>query len=161
MSVREASRQFGVPRTTIQDRLKGKIPYNIIRKTGPPPFMSKEREHKIANWLLNIAKCGFPIKKCDLIDTVTKIARDTGKLHLFKNKQPGQKWYLNFLKRHPEISLREAEGINKARALVTEESIRKWFKDLQSYLQDNNFAEVMEDPRRVFNGDESGFSLLS
>ncbi|KAG5896444.1 hypothetical protein JTB14_022523 [Gonioctena quinquepunctata] len=98
-------------------------------------------------------------EKSDLIDTVTKIARDSGKLHLFKNQQPGQKWYLNFLKRHPEISLREAESINKARALITEESIRKWFNNLQSYLYDENLMEVMEDPRRVSNGDESGFSL--
>lgn len=31
------------------------------------------------------------IKKTDLIETVTKIARDTNKLHLFKNQRPGQK----------------------------------------------------------------------
>jgi hypothetical protein len=159
MSTREASRQFGVPRTTIQDRLKGKSPENIVRRTGPPPIMTREGEQKIADWLLDIAKCGFPIKKSELIDTVTKIARDSGKLHLFKNQQPGQKWYLNFLKRHPEISLREAEGINKARALVTEESIKKWFKDLQDFIQSNNLKEAIEDPKRVFNGDESGFSL--
>lgn len=159
MKVREACRVFGA-RSTVQDRLAGKnMAGTALRKTGPAPIMSREGEQKIANWLLDIARCGFPINKSDLIDTVTKIAKDSGKLHLFKNQKPGQKWYLNFLKRHPEISLRSAENINKARALVTEESIRKWFQDLQLFLQENNLADVLEDPRRIFNGDESGFSL--
>jgi transposase len=48
MSTREASRQFGVPRTTIQDRLKRKSPENIVRRTGPPPIMTREGEQKIA-----------------------------------------------------------------------------------------------------------------
>nr|CAH7712633.1 unnamed protein product [Callosobruchus chinensis] len=97
-----------------------------------------------------IAKCGFPIKKSDFLSTVRKIAQDL---------DSRTKMYLGFLKRHPEISLREAEAINKARAAVTEESIRKWFSELQLFLMSNNLMEVMEDPTRIFNGDESGFSL--
>nr|CAI5818620.1 unnamed protein product [Callosobruchus analis]CAI5818751.1 unnamed protein product [Callosobruchus analis] len=121
--------------------------------------MTIEGENRIAEWAIAIAKCGFPITKDVLIDTVTKIARDSGKLSKFANDRPGIRWYKNFLKRHPEISIREAEGINRSRSLVTEEFIRSWFKDLTSFLEKNNWIDVMEDPTRIFNADESGFSL--
>nr|CAH7740421.1 unnamed protein product [Callosobruchus chinensis] len=159
LSIRKASEQFGVPRSTLQDIIKGKTLEDARKRTGPPPILTWEGEEKIAKWVVEIAKCGFPIKKSDFLSTVRKIAQDLGKSALFKNKTPGQKWYLGFLKRHPEISLREAEAINKARAVVTEESIRKWFSELQLFLMSNNLMEVMEDPTRIFNGDESGFSL--
>nr|CAI5846043.1 unnamed protein product [Callosobruchus analis] len=121
--------------------------------------MTIEGENRIAEWTIAIAKCGFPITKDVLIDTVTKIARDSGKLSKFANDRPGIRWYKHFLKRHPEISIREAEGINRSRSLVTEEFIRSWFKDLTSFLEKNNWIDVMEDPTRIFNADESGFSL--
>ncbi|KAG5883640.1 hypothetical protein JTB14_025143 [Gonioctena quinquepunctata] len=73
--------------------------------------------------------------------------------------KPGQKWYKNFLKRHPEISLREAKTVNRARAIITEQYIRTWFRDLKEYLETNKINDIMINPARVFNGDESGFSL--
>lgn len=158
MGIRKACRTYDVPKTTIQDRLSGKTS-DHLKKTGPPPILTVEGESKIANWALNIAKCGFPIKKIDLLETVIKIAKDTGKIHLFKNGVPGQKWYSNFLKRHQEISLREAETINKARAVVTEESVRLWFRELNTFLEANDLQDLMKDPNRIFNGDESGFAL--
>lgn len=129
-AVRNASRTYGVPRSTIQDRLLGKFP-GKQGKTGPQPILTVEGEKKIADWIVNMAKRGFPIKKIDLIETVEKIIKDSDKKNKFKGGRPGERWYQNFLKRHPIISLREAEGINKARAVVTEESIRRWFFNLE------------------------------
>ncbi|KAJ8956456.1 hypothetical protein NQ318_010770 [Aromia moschata] len=122
------------------------------------------------NMSINKASKEFNVPKTSIIDrmkgrsrpnrhTVEKIAKDLGKSHLFTDGKPGQKWYINFMKRHPEISKREAEGVNRARAVITEEYLRAWFRDLHEYLETNNIADVMSDPSRVFNGDESGFSL--
>ncbi|KAJ8926583.1 hypothetical protein NQ314_021036 [Rhamnusium bicolor] len=129
LSICEASKRFGVPRTTIQDRIHGRID-DIARKTGPKPLLTNKGEKNIVDWIKNIAKCGFPLKKSDLIQTVKKILKDSKKESLFKGRKPGQKWYYNFFKRHPDITLREAESINKARAVITEENIRLWFADL-------------------------------
>ncbi|KAJ8933286.1 hypothetical protein NQ314_014114 [Rhamnusium bicolor] len=132
MKIREASRRFNVPKTTIIDRLSGRVP-DTLRKPGPPPLLTVEGENRIKNWVINLAKCGFPVKKRD-VD--------------------------RYGARNPEISLREAEGINKARAIVSEEYIRKWFEELMQFLRDNNLMNVLtDDPRRIFNGDESGFGL--
>ncbi|KAL4702590.1 hypothetical protein ACJJTC_016066 [Scirpophaga incertulas] len=61
--------------------------------------------------------------------------------------------------RHPEISVRSAEGINKTCAWVTEVSIRLWYRDLKTFLAQEGHLDVLEEPKRIFNGDESGFSL--
>ncbi|XP_072390016.1 uncharacterized protein [Diabrotica undecimpunctata] len=158
ISVREASRRYGIPRATVHDKLTGKSPAEK-KKTGPPPLLTVIGEKKIADWVINSAKRGFPISKTDLMEAVAKIATDTVRLNSFPNGKPGVRWYKGFLKRHPEISQREAEGINRARASVTEESIRSWFTTLQKYLEDNGFQDILEDSSRIFNGDESGFSL--
>ncbi|KAF2901136.1 hypothetical protein ILUMI_05055 [Ignelater luminosus] len=58
-----------------------------------------------------------------------------------------------------EKIIKEAESINKARSVVTEESIRQWFGELQSFLKDNNFEDVLKDCSGVFNCNEAGFQL--
>lgn len=157
MKIREACRRFNVPKTTLLDRLSGRVS-DTLKKPGPPPLLSVEGEERIKNWVINLAKCGFPVKKEMLLNTVSKIASDTNP-NLFKNGVPQQTWYLNFLKRNPEISLKEAESINKARALITEEFIRKWFRELVQFLTEKDLLNILADPRRIFNGDETGFAL--
>ncbi|CAK1579754.1 unnamed protein product [Parnassius mnemosyne] len=157
-SIREVCRNYGIPRTTVQDRISGRSS-DSIKTRGPDPILTSEVEKKIVDWLIDIAKCGFPIKKFELLDTVQKIIKDSGMQTPFKNDRPGQTWFINFMKRHPEISQRSAEGINKARARITEESIRRWFGELESFLVETNNRDILESPERIFNGDESGFAL--
>jgi hypothetical protein len=40
---------------------------------------------------------------------------------------------------------------------VSEESIRKWFGEVQEYIRENNLEEILDDPSRIFSGDETGF----
>ena len=77
----------------------------------------------------------------------------------FKDDRPGKTWLRLFLKRYPEIREREAEGISRGRAVITEELIRDWFKNLEEYLNKNDLVDVLDDPTRIFNGDETAFSL--
>ncbi|KOB70151.1 Uncharacterized protein OBRU01_15785 [Operophtera brumata] len=49
--------------------------------------------------------------------------------------------------------------MNKARARVTEESIRVWFRTLEAFLVESNHRDILECPERIFNGDESGFAF--
>lgn len=75
----------------------------------------------------------------------------------FKGGMPGDTWYQSFLRRHREI--REAKGINSARAAVTETRERLWIKDLREYIKSIDALDIFEDPNIMFNGDETGFSL--
>lgn len=62
-----------------------------------------------------------------------------------------------FLKRHPDISHRYAEEINNARATVIEANTRNWFEELEGFLTETNCADILKDPSRIFNADESSF----
>lgn len=90
------------------------------------------------------------------MDTVQKIIRDGGFKNKFKDDRPGQKWFAKFLARNNEVSLKNAE---KARAQVTEEPIRLWFREVEEYLDKIHKKDILNDPKRIFNGDESGFAL--
>lgn len=140
--IRETCRLYQIPRTTIQDRLSRKRS-DTIETRGPDPVLGIEGEKQVKEWLLAIGKCGFPVKKQELLDTVQKIVKDHGTKNPFKGDRPGETWYLNFLKRHPDISCRKAEGINKARARVTEESIRVWFNELEEFLKETNNQDIL------------------
>lgn len=64
-----------------------------------------------------------------------------------------------FLKRHPIIAERTAENISSARDAVTEDQINNWFKEVKSYLNENDLSGILEDPDKIFNTDESAFFL--
>ncbi|XP_064292277.1 uncharacterized protein LOC135309805 [Plodia interpunctella] len=159
MGYREACRFYGVPFATVHDRLSGKVAIDKKPKVGPNPVLGVEGEAKLTKWILDMAKCGFPISKQGLLESVSKIIAKTGIKTPFKYGMPGDTWYQKFLKRHPEISIREPEGINNARAAITENRIRHWFKDLRNYIMSIDAMDIFEDPDRIFNGDETGFSL--
>lgn len=158
-SIREACRQYGVPRSTIQDRLSGRVAEQR-RKVGPDPIFGLDGEQKIVDWIIELAKAGIPINKYDLLDTVAELAKELGIDHRFPGGKHGIRWYLSFLKRHPNISVREPEGINKAREAIKESSIRKWFADLHAFLVERNALDILDDPNRILNADETGVSLF-
>lgn len=64
-----------------------------------------------------------------------------------------------FLKRHSDISVRVPERVSKARASITEKDIRTWFTDLENNLKFLGVEDVLKDPTRVFNTDETCIQL--
>ena len=42
---------------------------------------------------------------------------------------------------------------------MCQENIRQWFDEVQEYIRENNLEEVMNDPSRIFNEDETGFQM--
>ncbi|CAG4946140.1 unnamed protein product [Colias eurytheme] len=157
-SVRQICKEFSIPKTTILDKISGRRPGGI-KKPGPRPALGVNGEKKVVEWLLNISKCGFPVKKQELLQTIEKIINEGEIKNNFKDNRPGEKWFKKFLARNKVISLKNAEGINKARARVTEQSIRLWFRQLEEYLESINQKEILSEPMRICNGDVSGFAL--
>ena len=156
-SQRAACKEFGVPRGTLQDKLAGRVPEG--RRMGPNTILIQDEEQSLETWIKQVAKRGFPRKKIDLINTVQKIIDEDGRPNPFRNNRPGETWYRQFLKRHPNIAVRTAESVNKARGSVTEERIRNWFTELREYLQENDHLDILEDGSRILNADETNFQL--
>ncbi|CAG4960819.1 unnamed protein product [Colias eurytheme] len=54
---------------------------------------------------------------------------------------------------------RVPQSLTTCRAIVSEENIRSWFSKIRQYFVENDLMELLQDPKRIFNCDESGFYL--
>ncbi|KAJ8935653.1 hypothetical protein NQ314_012702 [Rhamnusium bicolor] len=154
MKLSDAARRFDVPKSTIHNKIKEKVPN--IRKMGPAPVLSTAEEDRLQNWILSKAKLGFPMHPNEVKDAVQKILKTIGRINPFVDDRPGNKWLHLFLKRNPNISKRNTEIISKSRASVTESAIREWFSELRTFLENENILDMMNDGSRIFNADETG-----
>ncbi|XP_045506197.1 uncharacterized protein LOC123702475 [Colias croceus] len=152
-----AANKYGVPRITLYDKISGKTP--VEYSMGPSTYLSTEAENLLEKWVIDMAGKHIPITRDELLDSVQRIIMDQKIKTPFTDDRPGKKWYNLFLKRHPALSERTAQNLTTARDAVTEENIKKWFKEVESYIQENDLKEASEDPPRIFNTDESAFYL--
>lgn len=63
------------------------------------------------------------------------------------------------MNRHSSISLRTPEFVTNASAKVTPSDIKSWFSKVELYLEKENLREILNDPSRIINGDETSFQL--
>lgn len=159
ISVKKAAETYKVPRSSLQHKKQGRGPPPDVQRMGPTTTLREDEEQMLVNWLFHIADAGFPITKSQLLDNVQTLIEKLDRPNLFKSGRPGDKWFHLFLKRHQDVGLRIAQNINRARASVTEESLRNWFKLVRNYCTKQKCESVLEDPRRIFNIDETAFFL--
>jgi hypothetical protein len=83
-------------------------------------------------------------------------------LHRIKAFSPsidiGDGWYKAFCRRNPGITERTPQSLAQQRAAVTRKQIQEWMEQATATL-DIEAPGALDDPRRVFNADESGFSI--
>ncbi|KAG8183043.1 hypothetical protein JTE90_018089 [Oedothorax gibbosus] len=71
-TIRAASRKFGVPTGTLQDRIRGRVSKGP-RKMGPDAVLTLAEEKKLVQWIKDLVKCGFPRKVEDLLTQYKKL----------------------------------------------------------------------------------------
>ena len=74
--INTASREFNVPRSSLHSNVTQKYTKN---RTGPSTIFSKEEEHALENWVLQMSKRGCPITKEHLINSVAILVKKSGK----------------------------------------------------------------------------------
>ncbi|XP_055708676.1 uncharacterized protein LOC129804917 [Phlebotomus papatasi] len=150
-----ASKTFNVPRTTLHNKLTGKYPEEC--PNGRPTILSKEQEKELVKWILGCADGWHPIGKEQVLDSVKLICEVYKIPNHFTAGRPGDVWFRNFLKRHPELSKRKPKSFSLERATVTAEDLTEWFQNCLGYFTEHNLLSIS--PDRVFNCDESAFFL--
>lgn len=154
MNISQASRKYLIPKSTLSNKLKGKVPE--VRRMGPPTILTTEEEERLEKWILSKAVLGFPMHPDEVKDSVQRVLKIVKRPNVFKDDRPGKKWLTLFLQRHPNVTQRNTEIISKGRASVTEEGIRTWFREMENYLISENAADILLCPERIFNADETG-----
>ncbi|XP_060808094.1 uncharacterized protein LOC132903545 [Amyelois transitella] len=156
MSIYKASRQYNVPETTLRSK-RDELYEN--ERCGKQPVLNLNEERQIVDWIHYLGKCGFPVTKDQLLHTVSKLVENLQRPNPFKDGVPGKKWFLGFMQRHPAVSKRVSQNLPTSRNQVTETALRAWFDRVESYFKENDMLQVFQDPKRIFNCDESGFFL--
>ncbi|KAJ8945710.1 hypothetical protein NQ314_009072 [Rhamnusium bicolor] len=158
MSRKTAAKTFEIPRSTLIRKLSGAVP--LKRKMGPRTELSPAEETLLVDWILAMARKGFPVHRTNLLTTVKKILEATDREVRYVTGMSGRSWFEGFLKRHPNIKQKHAESLSKARVAVTQDRIEGWFDEILDYhLKQEKLDHILEDSTRIFNADEAGFSL--
>lgn len=156
MPKQEAARKHSIPRSTLQFRLSEKF---TKTENGPRTYLTKEEEDLLVTWISESHKKGFPKKKEDIRLSVKSFLDKQPRKTPFKNNLPGDNWYKCFLQRHPNLTSRIPEAVTNASGNVSENDIKRWFERIESYLKEKDLFGILEDPTRVYNGDETCFAL--
>ncbi|XP_030752340.1 uncharacterized protein LOC115879587 [Sitophilus oryzae] len=156
-SQRKAALQFKVPRATLQFRASENFHDKTTR--GPNPILSLDEETRLKDWICACQKKGFPLRIEDVQHSVKGFLDAYPRENPFIDNMPGKGWYRSFLKRNPEVTLRTPEAITAASSNISEKDIRKWFSGVEQYLDQKGYYDILKDPSRIFNGDETCFYL--
>ena len=151
MSIRRAAEEYGVPRTTLQDRVSGKVGLKAQSGSGRRLLTDKE-ESRLAKFLIGCAPIGFAKSRKDILAIVQQILHAKG-----VPTQVTYGWWDSFQKRHPELTLRHAEPLSYVRAVANNpDVINNYFDLLEDTLHDNGLTNR---PAQIFNCDETGMSF--
>ena len=152
VSVRLAAEEYGVPRSTLNDKVSGKVP--VQAKSGRKAYLTDEEEDRLVEFLVGCASVGYAKSRRDVLAIAQQVfnARNPDSdVELTKG------WWDRFRKRHPEISLRQAEPLLYARAAANNPKvIEAYFDLLEQTIETNGLAHR---PGQIFNCDETGMPL--
>uniref|UniRef100_A0AAV2LVG0 HTH CENPB-type domain-containing protein n=1 Tax=Knipowitschia caucasica TaxID=637954 RepID=A0AAV2LVG0_KNICA len=113
LSYRQAAVHFGVPKSTLRDRVSGKVASDSTY--GQRPLLSEKDENALVEYCLYSASFGFPLTKSQVV---------THALAIFNRHHPqtpkvalSQTWWVNFRERQKQrLTTRTPDIIDRGRA---------------------------------------------
>ena len=73
MPVKRAARLFGVPRSTLRDRVAGNVKHGT--NPGPTLYLTKCEETELASFLVDVAKAGYGKSRGEIKQIAENVAR--------------------------------------------------------------------------------------
>ncbi|XP_030753970.1 uncharacterized protein LOC115880815 [Sitophilus oryzae] len=156
----EVCRQYRIPKPTFRRHLKSlNVHANKERKIlGRSCTFSEEMETELEQHILKLESIFFGITITEVRKIAFEFAERNGLKHNFNttNKMAGKKCFYAFMRRHPQISLRQSESTSIARCKdFNRANVDKFFDILEKLVDENALTAP-----KIFNVDESGFSTV-
>ena len=154
MSVRKAAVMFSVPRSTLRDRLSGRVA--VGAKPGRKPLLDSNLEEKLIDYASNRAKMGIGFGKAQFLQYAGSLAKKHKTS--FMKGTPSNRWWRLVNRRHAgKIALRQPEGTASVRHQCMDTvKVAKYFAALKEVLSS---SELLDKPERLWNMDETGLQL--
>ena len=87
------------------------------RKSGPGTILTPAEEDILCTYLIYLAQRVFPLTMKMLMVYAWSLAKKYGKSGRYiEEVGPGDRWWSNFCKRHPRITLRKLDKLDRSRA---------------------------------------------
>lgn len=148
LTQRSASEQYGIPWSTIKNKLTNKF----TNKPGRPTVFTETEEKSFVAHITALSEFGFPVTDFDLKMVIKDYLVAQGRnAPQFKNNVPGRDWIRSFLTRHRTLSNRLANNIKRVRAQVSEEVITEFIENISGELENVS-------PENIYNYDETNIS---
>lgn len=156
-SLRSTAKKFGIPFSTLQERIKKKVPL-----TGPSlgrhSTFSPDAERAMAENIKLLAKLFYGLSPLQVRSAAYTYAEKHNIKHNFNRdrKLAGKDWLYGFLKRNPSISIRhpEATSINRVTAFNKGE-VNLFFENLEDVMRKHQFTGS-----KIYNIDETGITTV-
>ena len=114
LGVNRATNEYNVPKTTLKDRISGRVKHGS--NPGRQPYLTSSKENELENFLIEVCKMGHGKTKREVIDivrrTVEKKMKKEGK-DFEKCDFKGEGWWQGFTQRYPNISLRISDALSR------------------------------------------------
>ena len=139
MPVQRAAREYGVPESTLRDRIKGKVGLQKTR-SGPAPVLGMKEENKLVEYLQLLTDFGYSFSRSDVINLATDFAV------VLEKRDPSDtfthQWYYSFLSRWPGLVSKRPAGAKSQSAKATSvDSLTTYYYQLQSTLKKYNLTK--------------------
>ena len=105
MSIRKAACVYGVPKSTLGDRISGKVLPGT--KSGPLSYLTEKEEQELVTFLTRSSAIGYGRTRKEVIAIVERLLFSRG-IHKYVTNG----WWESFSKRHTELVLRTASTLS-------------------------------------------------
>ena len=156
-SVRKTSQKFGFSESFLRRRVSGEVKFDS--RNGPKPIFSSKEESEMAKWLSEMSKRGMGLGPAEFLDFVQNVIKKDKRRNSFVNDRPSYTWYYNFMARNGHlVEKRNESTLENSRAKVTTKQLSAWFENYRKFVSE---LHMLDKPHRIYNADESGFSMGS
>lgn len=153
LNVTQAANLYKIPRQTLADKVTG----NHGGKYGKQPALSAEDEKLLAEYVKYMGSINYPLSVSDIKVFASSIAKRSSNPHCFLECGPTEKWWRGFKKRHPELTVRKPDKLDRRRNAMAKKSIvASHFDKLEALLEENGLSKKSS---HIFNVDESGMEM--
>lgn len=149
----QAARFYGIPRQTLVDKISNKHEGKYGGKTA----LSIEDENALVGYVLYMASIGNPLTVSDVKVFAWSIGKRSSNPTCFTENGPSEKWWRGFKTRHPRLTVRKPDKLDRRRKTMSTKSvINKHFALLRETLLK---CDLLDKPSHIFNVDETGMEM--
>ena len=150
MPVSKAAKLYNIPRTTLRDGLSGRVHIDTV--TTKLPLFTLLEESKLSDHIKTMASYGNGYTRQECVNIASDMAIQLVKRA--KGNPLSLKWFLEFIKRWPELRVLKPRGLEYTRARMTSRTtVSTYFENLHKCLNEHGLADK---PHLIFNLDEKG-----